>query len=520
MAASPHVRGLAPRGFWHRALDFELELARPWQRILSALFFVSAAVLLRVVFLGPLGQHVPYVTLFPAVLLAAVTGGLASGLLATAVSAGVAYFWFQGGVLDHGASLAMATFVGSGAAICVVGELNLRARARLRQSRGELLRTVDRLREREESSRRYGALVESASDAIFAKSLDGRIESWNKGAEALYGYTAEEVLGRPVTILAPEDRRHEIPRLIEDVSRGLRVQNLETVRLRKDGTLVEVALQLSPIHGREGTVVSISTVARDVTERKRLEREVRLLNTELEARVVSRTAEIERANRELEAFSYSVSHDLRAPLRSVGGFARILEEDHGEKLDAEGRRCLGRIVAGAERMGLLIDDMLKLSRISRGELVKEDVDLSDLARAIADERRPDTGGRLVTVVVADGLRATADRRLLRVALGNLFDNAFKYTSKKPEARVEFGTANGNGERYFFVRDDGAGFDPAYAGKLFGAFQRLHTEAEFPGTGIGLATVQRVVQRHGGRAWAEGQVDHGATFYFTLGEGKP
>ncbi|MEO8587203.1 MAG: ATP-binding protein [Acidobacteriota bacterium] len=238
------------------------------------------------------------------------------------------------------------------------------------------------------------------------------------------------------------------------------------------------------------------------------------------SRVQQHVLRLESLNRELEAFSYSVSHDLRAPLRSIDGFARILGEDHGETIGAEGRRCLERIVGAAGSMSLLIDDLLKLSRVSRGELLLEDVDLSDLARTVAANSRPGGPGRTIDVVVADGVRAVCDRGLLRVALEDLFDNAFKFTSRKPQCRVEFGTANDGGERRYFVRDDGAGFDPAYAGKLFGAFQRLHTGVEFPGTGIGLATVQRIVQRHGGRVWAEGRVDHGATFYFTLGEGKP
>ncbi|MEO8587205.1 MAG: ATP-binding protein, partial [Acidobacteriota bacterium] len=287
-----------------------------------------------------------------------------------------------------------------------------------------------------------------------------------------------------------------------------------------DGSVRWLHARAQVFFSEDGSPLRMVGVNMDIDDRKRAEEEVRLLNSELETRVASRTSELERANREMEAFSYSVSHDLRAPLRSIDGFTRILEEDHGAKLDDEARRCLGRILSASERMGRLIDDMLKLSRVSRGELVREDLHLSDMVASIVATLRERDPGRSVTVVVAPGVQASADSRLVQVALENLLDNAFKFTSKKPESRIEFGSGREGGEQHFFVRDDGAGFDPAYAGKLFGAFQRLHPEAEFPGTGIGLATVQRVVQRHGGRVWAEGETGRGAAFYFTLGRGTP
>ena len=236
---------------------------------------------------------------------------------------------------------------------------------------------------------------------------------------------------------------------------------------------------------------------------------------ELEQRVAERTTQLEAANKELESFSYSVSHDLRAPLRSIDGFSQALFEDHGDKLDEQGRSDLQRVRAATQRMALLIDDLLNLSRVTRGEMRRETVDLSALVKSIAVELTSAEPERRVDLAIAEGIVTQGDPRLLRVLLENLLRNAWKFTGKHSAARIEFGISQNNGKPAYFVRDDGAGFDMAYAHKLFGAFQRLHAMTEFNGTGVGLATVQRIVHRHGGRVWAEGKVDHGATFYFTL-----
>jgi PAS domain S-box-containing protein len=229
-------------------------------------------------------------------------------------------------------------------------------------------------------------------------------------------------------------------------------------------------------------------------------------------------AEADAANHELEAFSYSVAHDLRAPLRSIDGFSQAILEDNADQLDAEGKSNFARVRAAAQRMARLIDDLLSLSRFSRGEVVRERVDLTRMARIIVDRFRETDAQRDVEIVIQDGLEIEGDTNLLESAMENLIGNAWKFTSKRPKAHIEVGMTLRHGQQVYFVRDDGAGFDMAYAGKLFGAFQRLHATSEFPGTGIGLAIVQRVVRKHGGGAWAEGEVGRGATFFFTLGGG--
>jgi len=290
---------------------------------------------------------------------------------------------------------------------------------------------------------------------------------------------------------------------------------LDLEMVRADGTTRHTSARGEATYDAGGKIVGLHGTVQDVTDRKRAEDEIRRLNAELEKRVVSRTAQLAAVTAELEAFAYSASHDLRAPLRTIDGFSAMVMEDAADAIGPEDVRHLQRVREAAQRMGRLIDDLLGLSRVARRDLIREQVDVSALAREVADELLAEHEANVVEVVIAPDMVADADPRLLRVILRNLLDNAWKFTAKHETARVEVGVTDADGERAFFIRDDGAGFDPEHAEHLFGAFQRLHAAGEFEGDGIGLAMVQRLVNRHGGRAWAEGQVEKGATFFFTL-----
>jgi len=261
----------------------------------------------------------------------------------------------------------------------------------------------------------------------------------------------------------------------------------------------------------------VNLYGRDITKRKLAEEEVHRLNLELEQRVRQRTAQLEAANKELEAFAYSVSHDLRAPLRGIDGWSQALMEDYHDQLDEQGRQYLDFVRAEAQRMGQLIDDLLQLSRVTRGDMRTVPVNLSGIAQDVAARLIAAQPERRVDLTIQPGLATIGDPRLIEIVLTNLFSNAWKFTSPRLSARIEFGKTEIEGRSVFFVRDNGVGFNMAFAQKLFGAFQRVHKQSEFPGAGIGLATVQRIIHRHGGEVWAEAQVDQGSTFYFTLEE---
>jgi PAS domain S-box-containing protein len=357
-------------------------------------------------------------------------------------------------------------------------------------------------------------LLGSMPDALVIVNADGKILSSNAQTSRLFGYTERELQGESMALLVPERVRQSQRQYYAGffAQRGGRIAEttLELWGLCKDGRELPIEISTKPLVAAKGLLVT--SAIRDITERKQVEKQISELNKELKDRAV----ELESANKELEAFSYSVSHDLCSPLQNIVSFSQILVEEYANRLDADGRDYVQRLRASCQHMEEIIDALLALSRMARHELVLDRVDLSTLAKAVAAELKQKDPDRLVDLVIAEGLTVEGDARLLRVVLENLIGNAWKFTAKRPRARIEFGALpQSNGARTYFVRDDGAGFDMARAGHLFAPFKRLHDQSEFRGTGIGLATVQRVIQRHRGKIWAEGTVDHGATFCFTL-----
>jgi PAS domain S-box-containing protein len=371
------------------------------------------------------------------------------------------------------------------------------------------------------------ALLEQEAALRAAQRL-ARVGNWSWDLRSNRHYWSEDIFsiyGRDPKLppaAYPEVQSYFTPeswaRLAAQVEDGLAHGNAyecDAEVVRSDGTHRWITVRGEARRDAAGNVVDLRGTVQDITERRQAAEALRELNAELERRVEQRTAELTAANRELESFAYSVSHDLRAPLRSMDGFAQAIEEDYAAELDDEGRDALGRVRAAARHMGNLINDLLTLSSHTRAEMNLEAVDLAALAGPIVDELRRAEPGRDVRITLPRALDAHGDRRLLAIVLANLLGNAWKYTGRRAHAHIELGSIEHNGLRTYFVRDDGAGFDMAGAAKLFTPFERLHDNREFPGTGIGLATVQRIVQRHGGRVWAEAAVNRGATFYFTL-----
>lgn len=363
------------------------------------------------------------------------------------------------------------------------------------------------------SEEKFRTVVETASDAIVTIDLPGNIVNFNKAAETMFGRSKVEAAGQAFTTLIPERLREYHSELFERYRRTdephLIGKTAELYGLRNNGT--EFPLQFSLARWTAENQTFLTVVLRDITESKRIENEIKELNRQMN----SRNSELTAINKELENFSYSVSHDLRAPLRAIDGFSLALLEDAQDKLAIEEKAHLDRVRAATLRMGQLIDDLLSLARTARLELKRETVDLTSLAQEVVSLLRAADPGRNPTVAIMPGLVVDADRQLLRVVLENLLGNAWKFTSKRSDPRIEIGLWRRDPEQILFVRDNGVGFDMKYADKLFGAFQRLHKEVEFPGSGVGLASVQRILHRHGGRIWAESAVGEGATFYFVL-----
>jgi PAS domain S-box-containing protein len=372
---------------------------------------------------------------------------------------------------------------------------------------------ISQRRRAEEALRHQAELLDLARDPIFTWSLGGTIRYWNRGAEGLYGFRAAEATGR----ISHELLQARLPLPVEEFERQLARDGEwigEVEHTTKDGRslVVESRMVVQQIPGAVGVVLETN---RDVTQRKRAEEEIAKLNAGLERRVLDRTAQLEAANKELEAFAYSVSHDLRAPLRGIDGWSLAFLEDYGDRCDETGRGYLLRVRSEAQRLGQLIDDLLQLSRVARLQIERQVVDLSSLAGRIGSRLSQIENGRAIEFIIEPGLQAEGDPRLMDVVLANLLENAVKFTKGRAPAVIEVGRVKVDGAPFFFVRDNGVGFDMAYASQLFGAFQRLHKSSEFPGTGIGLATVQRIVHRHGGSVRADSTLGQGATFYFSV-----
>ena len=354
------------------------------------------------------------------------------------------------------------------------------------------------------SEEKFRSLAETANDAIVSADSQGNIAYFNRAAERIFGYFSKEIVGQPLTVLMPERfrnlHRQGVDRFLRTGDTRVIGKTVELAGRRRDGTEFPLELSLSSCKTSDG--IFFTGILSDITERKLTEQETFI-----------RTAQLEAANEELDAFSYSVSHDLRAPLLAFDGLNKSLLEDYGDKLDRRAKDQLQRMRLASERMTSVFDGLQTLFRLTSGEIHREPCDISAMTTAIVDESRGTDPARSVDVEIAEGLTASADPRLARILLTNLISNAWKFTSKAPVAKIEIGAEIVDGDSRLFVRDNGVGFDMIYAHKLFGAFQRLHSQSEFPGVGIGLATVRRIVNRHGGRAWAEGAVGEGATFYF-------
>jgi PAS domain S-box-containing protein len=375
----------------------------------------------------------------------------------------------------------------------------------------ELLLSRDELQREVAERTQQASLLNLTHDTIFVRDVDDIITYWNRGAQELYGWTAEEAIGKHSYQLL----RTEFPMPIDEIRAELVRTGRWEGELRKskaDGSPVVVASRWSLRLDEQSHAVAILETNNDISDRRRREEAIRKLNDELG----KKTADLESSNKELEAFAYSISHDLRAPIRHVMGYAQLLQKHSSSALDEKSHRYMMTILESAQRMGMLIDDLLAFSRIGRAETREATVSLDALVKEVLSEVQHDTNGRNIAWKISALPDLYGDRSMLRLALINLVSNAVKFTRTRPEAEIEIGSLeNGADEVVVFIKDNGVGFDMKYVDKLFGVFRRLHPTDAFEGTGIGLATVQRIINRHGGRVWAEGMVDRGATFFLSV-----
>lgn len=387
------------------------------------------------------------------------------------------------------------------------------ARVERAAQNAERLATERALRE---SRARYRNVVESINEVIFRTDVDGRLTFLNRAWETISGFPVADSLGQDLcAFLHPDDVPLARTRLGE-VAAGRSPSCQCELRLRThDGEVRWIEATVRAVGEGDSVPPGLAGTLDDISVRKVAELTLLNINQELENRVRVRTAELENSNRELEAFSYSVSHDLRAPLRAIDGFTRILEEELDDRLDPSSRAHLARIRKATDRMSQLIDDLIGLARLTRQPLNRETVGLSEIAAQVVDELRSEEPERQVEVQITQRMLVNADRNLMRIVLENLLRNAWKFSAREPVARIVFRAERERDRRVFCISDNGAGFDIAFAANLFRPFHRLHSAEEFAGTGIGLATVQRIIARHGGVVWAQSRPGNGAQFYFTL-----
>ena len=360
----------------------------------------------------------------------------------------------------------------------------------------------------------FASIINSSDDAIISKSLEGTITSWNHGAEKILGYVAGQIIGKHISILVPPNRRGEEEKILELIRKGQSVDHYETERVKKDGTIIYVSLTVSPIIDASGAITGASKILRDITEKRKADSEIKQLNETLENRVTERTTELTEANKALESFTYSVSHDLRAPVRAIVGFTKIIEKEYSKDFKPELKELFNFLETSGTRMNSIIDDMLALTKYEKEKLRLAPVNMEQLFNRVWANISY-SAPHFAKLQITELPTVEADMSMLEQVVVNLVSNAIKYSSKKEQPLVTVGCENAGGHYTFYVSDNGAGFDMKNYHRMFGAFQRLHSLSEFEGTGVGLLLVKKIVEKHGGVVWAEGKVNEGATFYFTL-----